>query len=146
MPRMPADFPRIMLVLLALVLAIPSCRAGDPSPGAAAPVDYALVRGVNYVPSYAVNDVGIWRDFDPKTIDRELAFAESLKLNSIRLFLQIVVYERDRKKFLDDFDAFLEIADRRGLTVMPVLFGSCFGEEPFLESDRGGSPIRGSRV
>ena len=34
--------------------------------------EVAPIRGVNYVPSYASNEVMIWRDFDADVIDREL--------------------------------------------------------------------------
>lgn len=48
--------------------------------------DYSWMRGANYVPSYAKNDVGIWMDYDPVVIDRELGYAAKLKLNTIRVF------------------------------------------------------------
>jgi hypothetical protein len=90
------------------------------------------VRGVNYVPSNAVNATRMWLQFDPGTIDRELAFAEGLGLNSVRVFIQYVVYEDDPCRFLDRFEAFLALASRHGLSVMPVLFDDCWLAEPFL--------------
>jgi hypothetical protein len=91
-----------------------------------------VIRGVNYVPSNAVNATQMWEEFDPATIDRELGFAESLGLNSVRVFIQYVVYERDAAELLERFEAFLDLADSRGLTVMPVLFDDCWLPEPFL--------------
>lgn len=38
--------------------------------------DFAGMRGANYVPSYARNDVQLWMDYDPAVIDRELGYAE----------------------------------------------------------------------
>jgi hypothetical protein len=47
-----------------------------------------VIRGVNYIPSNAVNATQMWQEFDPATIDRELGFAESLGLNGVRVFVQ----------------------------------------------------------
>jgi hypothetical protein len=74
----------------------------------------------------------MWQEFDPATIARELGFAESLGLNSVRVFIQYAVYERDAAELLERFEAFLDLADGRSLTVMPVLFDDCWLPEPFL--------------
>lgn len=55
--------------------------------------DFSLIRGANYVPSYAKNDVQTWLHYDHNIIDRELGYAEKLRLNSVRIFLQYLVYE-----------------------------------------------------
>ncbi len=49
------------------------------------PARPADIRGVNYVPSNAVNATEMWLEFDAATIDRELGFAEGLALNSNRV-------------------------------------------------------------
>jgi hypothetical protein len=90
------------------------------------------IRGVNYVPSNAVNATQMWVDFDRVTIDRELGFAQAMGLNSLRVFIQYVVYEEDATRLLDRLDAFLELASGHGLSVMPVLFDDCWLSEPFL--------------
>lgn len=90
------------------------------------------IRGVNYVPSNAVNATQMWLDFDAVTIDRELGYAEGLGLTSIRAFIQYVAYEQDAAGLLDRFGALLELASRHGLSVMPVLFDDCWLPEPFL--------------
>ncbi len=90
------------------------------------------IRGVNYIPSNAVNPTQMWLEFDPATIDRELGFAEALGLNSVRVFIQYVAYEDDAALLLDRLDAFLELARGHGLSVMPVLFDDCWLSEPFL--------------
>lgn len=91
------------------------------------------VRGANYVPSNAVNATQMWTQFDPAVIDRELAFAEELGLNSVRVFIQYLAYEHDAGGFLARFDALLELASGHGLLVMPVLFDDCWLPEPFLD-------------
>ncbi len=96
------------------------------------PGRFESIRGVNYVPSNAVNATQMWLEFDPITIDRELRFAEALGLNSLRVFIQYVVYEDDATRLLERLDAFLELASGHGLSVMPVLFDDCWLAEPFL--------------
>jgi len=87
--------------------------------------DLAWMRGANYVPSYSRNDVQTWMDFDPVVIDRELGYAERLKLNTVRVFLQQAVYEKQPEKFLADFESFLALCDKHKIKMMPVLFDSC---------------------
>ena len=96
--------------------------------------DFSGMRGANYVPSYARNDVQIWMDYDPAVIDRELGYAERLRLNTVRVFLQFAVYERDPQLFLERFENFLSLCDKHHIRMMPVVFDSCFGEFPDLEN------------
>jgi hypothetical protein len=88
--------------------------------------DLGTMRGANYVPSYARNDVAIWMDYDPAVIDRELGYAERLKLNTLRVFLQVAVFEKQPEKFMADLESFLKLCEKHGLRMMPVLFDSCF--------------------
>ena len=81
--------------------------------------DYAWIRGANYVPSYARNDVQTWMDYKPALVDCELGYAANLKLNCVRVFLQAAVYERDPKRFLDYFDSFLSLCEKHHIQMMP---------------------------
>ena len=103
---------------------------------ASVPDDFSWLRGANYVPSYARNDVQIWMDYDAGVVDRELGYAAKLKLNCVRVFLQVAVYERDPKRFLDNFESFLSLCEKHRIQMMPVIFDSCFGEFPDLEGYR----------
>ena len=100
--------------------------------GADAATDFSDMRGANYVPSYARNDVQIWMDYDRSVIDRELGYAERLKLNTVRVFLQYAVYEQDPKLFLERLENFLSLCGKHQIRMMPVVFDSCFGEFPDL--------------
>jgi len=92
--------------------------------------DFSWVRGANYVASYALNDVAMWKDYDPNAIDRELEFASRLRINSVRVFLQYLVYELDREKFLRNYEDFLTRCAAHGIRPMIVLFDGCFGADP----------------
>src|SRR4028118_345430 len=53
--------------------------------------------GFNYIPAYAINYTAMWdkSSFDPAAIDKELALATGLGMNSLRAVLQFAVYEND---------------------------------------------------
>ncbi|MBI5835266.1 MAG: cellulase family glycosylhydrolase [Armatimonadetes bacterium] len=90
--------------------------------------------GCNYLPSSAVNDVEMWQaaTFDQPTMDRELGWAQGLGFNSLRVFLNYVVWADDPAGFRARFEAFLALAAKHGQSVMPVLFDDCAfaGREP----------------
>ena len=88
--------------------------------------------GANYVTSDAINQFEMFQadTFNPSLIDRELALAEDLGMNTMRVFLQDQLWERDAPGLLARFDIFLEIAASRGIRTMPVLFDSCWDPHP----------------
>ena len=88
--------------------------------------------GCNFLPSTAVNDVEMWQaeSFDTATIERELGWAHDLGFNTVRVFLNYVVWESDADGLKKRFDQFLAIADKQGIRVMPILFDDCFKPEP----------------
>jgi hypothetical protein len=87
----------------------------------------AWILGCNYVPSTAVNDIEMWQEetFDPATIDRELSWAKNWGINSIRVFLNYVVWEADAEGYIKRMEQFLAIAAKHGISVMPVIFDDC---------------------
>lgn len=87
-------------------------------------VDFSRIRGVNYIPSYAASAHQIWSEYDAEVIERELAAAQELGFNSIRIWLSFRAFEEDAESFLGNFDSFVELCRRLGLTIMPILFDS----------------------
>gem|GEM_PF-416446 len=105
------------------------------------------LRGINFVPSTAGNDTEIWSadTFDEPTIDRELYLARSLGFNTLRIFLQYLVWKADPKGMKERMERFLLIADKHGLSTVFVLFDDCaFGNpiqgEPYPGKQRGPIP------
>jgi len=72
--------------------------------------------------------------FDPKTIDEELGWAEKAGYNSLRVFVQYLVWKEDPEGLKQRMDEFLSIADKHGMRVMFVPFCDCAfaGREPYL--------------
>src|SRR5438067_1168092 len=70
--------------------------------------------GCNFIPSNAVNQLEMWQEetFDPKTLDRELGWAEDLGLNTMRVFLHDLAWEVDPAGFKKRVAQYLEIADK----------------------------------
>ncbi|NQT40150.1 MAG: hypothetical protein HQ581_21845, partial [Planctomycetes bacterium] len=92
------------------------------------------IAGCNYLPRTAVNSTEMWQKetFDPKTIDEELGWAGKCGMNSVRVFVQYIVYEADPEGLIERMERFLEIADRHGISVMFILFDDCWIQEPKL--------------
>jgi hypothetical protein len=90
--------------------------------------------GCNFVPSTAVNDVEMWQaeTFDPKTMDRDLGWAHTLGFNTVRVFLNFVVWKADPGGLKKRFDQFLGIADRHHIKTMVVLLDDCFKQNPHV--------------
>ena len=88
--------------------------------------------GCNFLPSTAVNDVEMWQSstFDPATIDRELGWAKETGFNSVRVFVNYVVWEADAAGLKKRFDQFLQIASRHGISTMVILLDDCFKQNP----------------
>jgi len=84
----------------------------------------ANVRGCNYVTSSAVNAIDMWQSgsLDLRAVDRELALARAVGLNSVRVFLPYLVWRSEQDHFLRHIDGFLAAAAQNGLSVLPVLF------------------------
>ncbi len=90
-----------------------------------------LPLGCNFVPSTAVNALEMWQadTFDAPTIDRELGLAAGLGMNAVRVFLHDLLWA-DPGGTVARVDAFLGLAARHGIAVMPVLFESCWDPAP----------------
>src|SRR5215471_15669129 len=80
------------------------------------------------LPSTAINQLEMFQadTFDPKTIDRELGWAQSLGFNAIRVYLQDQLWQQDSQGFLARLDQFLAVAAKHGIGVLFVLFDSCW--------------------
>ena len=90
--------------------------------------------GANFLPSTAINQLEMWQGdtFDTVVIDRELGWAESIGMNTMRVFLHNLLWEQDPKGFTQRIDTFLTIAARHHIRPVFVLFDSCWDPHPKL--------------
>ena len=98
--------------------------------------------GSNYVPASAINELEMWQadTFDPKRIDLELGWAESLGMNTMRVFLHDLAYNQDPQGFIKRLDQFLTIAERHKIKSMLVLFDSVWDPNPKAGKQRAPRP------
>jgi len=90
--------------------------------------------GANFLPSTAINQLEMWQaaTFDPDTIDRELGWAQSIGMNTMRVFLHDLVWQQDPAGFRQRISVFLTIAARHHIRPIFVLFDSCWDPDPRL--------------
>lgn len=90
--------------------------------------------GSNYVPSDAINELEMWQaaTFDPKRIDQEFGWAQSLGMNTMRVFLHDLLWKQDPNGFKKRINAFLVIAAKHHIKPIFVLFDSCWDPDPKL--------------
>ncbi|MGB7281788.1 MAG: hypothetical protein WBE13_05955 [Candidatus Acidiferrum sp.] len=98
--------------------------------------------GSNYIPSTAINELEMWQasTFDPKRIDKELGWAQSLGLNTMRVFLHDLLWKQDPDGFKQRINIFLDIAQKHKIRPIFVLFDSCWDPNPKLGEQRAPRP------
>jgi hypothetical protein len=90
--------------------------------------------GSNYIPRSAINELEMWQEatFNPEQIDQELGWAESLGMNTMRVFLHDLLWQQDADGFKKRIDQFLTIAAKHHIRPLFVLFDSCWDPLPHL--------------
>jgi hypothetical protein len=99
--------------------------------------------GSNFIPADASNELEMWQadTFDPQEIDKELGWAQTLGMNTMRVFLHDLLWKQDSGGFQKRIDTFLNIASRHDIRPIFVLFDSCWDPHPKLGSQH--PPIPG---
>jgi hypothetical protein len=90
--------------------------------------------GSNYIPADAINELEMWQaaTFDPKRIDLELGWAEGIGMNTMRVFLDNLVWESDANGYRKRIDTFLQLCAKHKIRPLFVLFDSCWDPLPRL--------------
>ncbi|MEO8018683.1 MAG: 1,4-beta-xylanase [Pseudomonadota bacterium] len=90
--------------------------------------------GSNYIPADAINPLEMWQadTFNPAQIDKELGWAESLGMNTMRVFLHDKLWEQDAAGFTKRIGEFLTIAAKHRIKPLLVFFDSCWDPNPLL--------------
>jgi hypothetical protein len=90
--------------------------------------------GSNYTPATASNELEMWQaeTFDPKRIDLELGWAETIGMNTMRVFLHDLLWKQDAAGFSKRLDEFLAICAKHHIRPVLVLFDSVWDPDPKL--------------
>ena len=90
--------------------------------------------GADYIPSDAINEFEMFQaaTFNPSLNDKELGLAESIGMNTVRVFLQDQLWQQDPDGFKKRIDTFLAIAAKHHIKPLLVLFDSCWETDPHL--------------
>jgi Cellulase (glycosyl hydrolase family 5) len=90
--------------------------------------------GSNFIPSNSINELEMWQEdsFDPQEIDKELKWAESIGMNTMRVFLHDLLWQQDSVGFSKRIDQFLGISSKHHIRPIFVLFDSCWDPAPKL--------------
>jgi hypothetical protein len=88
--------------------------------------------GADFIPSTAINQLEMWQadTFDPKTIDKELGYAQGIGMNVMRVFLHHLAWEQDPEGFKKRVDQYLAISSKHGVKTMFVFFDDCWNKVP----------------
>lgn len=91
---------------------------------------WGWLRGANFQPSTAINQLEMFQSetFDTITIDKELAWAEDLGMNCMRVFLHHVAWENDKEGFKQRLNKYLEISWKHNIGTMFVFFDDCWNQ------------------
>jgi hypothetical protein len=134
--------PKLLWVLLG-TMSVPAIAQAPAQPGPArwsseqANQWYARqpwLVGANFIPSDAINELEMFQaaTFNPVLIDKELGMAESIGMNTMRVFLQDQLWQQDSAGFVKRLDTFLTIASKHHIRPLLVLFDSCWEQDPHL--------------
>lgn len=90
--------------------------------------------GANFIPSNAINELEMFQaaTFDPSANNHELKLAESIGMNTARVFLQDQLWTQDPDGFKRRLNQFLDIAAAHHIRPIFVLFDSCWETNPHL--------------
>jgi hypothetical protein len=90
--------------------------------------------GANFIPSDAINELEMFQaaTFNPALIDKELGMAESIGMNTMRVFLQDQLWKQDPEGFKKRLSEFLAICAKHHIRPLLVLFDSCWEPNPKL--------------
>jgi len=131
--------PRIWVAVM-LILGLGACLQAEPQQRWTEKAANDWYRkqpwlvGSNYIPATAINQLEMWQadTFDSKRIDLELGWAESIGLNTMRVFLHDLPWQQDAQGFRRRIDTFLQIANKHHIKPLFVLFDSCWDPDPRL--------------
>ena len=108
------------------------------------PVDDDLrgVRGAVYLPQKDWNAYQMWADYRNAVIERDLGYASTVDLNSLRVLASYEYWREDGPSFFAHVEHFLTACEDRGIRPVVVLFEAPPKDPPTEENRRATDPKR----
>ena len=74
--------------------------------------------GCNFLPSNAINQLEMFQQesYDPQTIEREVAWANNLGFNSLRIYLHDLLWKEDSRGFCNRLNYLLTICSKHSIS------------------------------
>ncbi|RPI19442.1 MAG: hypothetical protein EHM61_28320, partial [Acidobacteria bacterium] len=96
------------------------------------PTNLSTIRGANYRGSGAADTTDYWRHYDPAETERDLTYADRLKLNQLRVFVSYAAWEADKPAFRRNIVDLARACNRHNIGLMITI-----GEtQAFINQDR----------
>ena len=92
--------------------------------------DWSGIKGAVFITSESVNSYQMWEQYHPQTIERELSFAQKSGLNTVQVYLQFLVWQKNPSAYLAHVEDFLQRANRHGLKTTFIFFDDVGNIEP----------------
>ncbi len=94
-------------------------------------------NGAIYIPAKAFNVWQQWKDYNHEEAERDLGYAASIGLDSLRIWVSYEYWEADPKHHEECLEHFLNTAKAQNIKIMPSLFDSCgVDDNPEIREDR----------
>ncbi|HEV7332355.1 MAG TPA: cellulase family glycosylhydrolase [Flavisolibacter sp.] len=92
------------------------------------------LRGSNFQPSTAINQLEMFQaeSFDTATINKELAWAEELGFNVMRVYLHHLLWTSDKEGFKKRLNDYLAISSKHGIKTLFVFFDDCWNDTAWV--------------
>ena len=138
---------RLVFVILLFATAIAVAQTAQWTPSAAN--DWysrqPYLFGADYIQSNTVNQIEMFQQdaFDADRVDLELGWAESLGMNTIRVFLHSLLWEHDSGGLQSRMRKLLKVAEKHKMKVIFVLFDS--SGDPYPDPGHQRQPKPGIR-
>ena len=85
------------------------------------PKDLSGVRGFNYQSAETIGHAEHWLQYNPAITERDLDYAQRLRLNQVRVFVPYAAWERNKEALRKNLLHFVRAAHERGIGVMPTM-------------------------
>ena len=85
------------------------------------PSDLSTIRGANYRAAGAANTTDYWQHYNPAETERDLGYADRLKLNQLRVFVNYAAWQTNKTAFRKNLIDLARACQARGIGLMPVV-------------------------